>query len=73
MAETVLDSRAALEKQYGKVWDVQEFTEQFDVFSVMGPKLIVRRKSDGYSGTIEYQSSPRYYFNLAVGEMPTCE
>ena len=58
-------SLEALEAEYGSVWDTGELTEVFDVIGFMAPLVIVRRKSDGVKGSLEFQHSPRFYFNFS--------
>lgn len=57
-------SRDALEAEYGQVWDTQQLREQFEVLGFMAPLVVVRRKSDGVKGSLEFQHSPRLYFNF---------
>jgi hypothetical protein len=57
-------SRQALEGQYGQVWTTQELAAQFDVIGFMAPIVVVRRKSDGVKGSLEFQHQPRFYFNF---------
>ena len=57
-------SRAALEAQYGKVWTTDELTEEFEPIGFMAPLIAVRRRSDGSKGSLEFQHSPRFYFNF---------
>jgi hypothetical protein len=59
-------SRQALEAQYGKVWDTNELGEAFDVLGFLAPYVVVRRKSDGVKGSLEFQHDPRLYFNFQV-------
>jgi len=56
--------REQLEKEYGQVWDTQELSQDFDVKGFMAPFVVVKRKSDGVVGSLEFQHSPRYYFNF---------
>lgn len=56
-------SRAALEARYGKVWSTDEMSEDFEVLGFLAPLVVVRRKSDGRKGSLEFQHSPRIYFN----------
>jgi len=56
-------SRAALEAQYGKVWDTHELTLEYEVMGFASPFVIVRRKSDRCRGTLTFQHSPRFYFD----------
>jgi len=57
-------NRAELEARYGNVWDTEELQEQFDVIGFLAPLVVVRRKNDGVKGTLEFQHSPRLYFNF---------
>jgi len=57
-------SREALEAQYGEVWDTRQLGEDFDVIGFMAPFVVVRRKSSGAKGSLEFQHSPRLYFNF---------
>jgi hypothetical protein len=57
-------SRAALEAQYGQVWDTDQLREEFEVIGFMAPLVAVRRRSDGRKGSLEFQHDPRFYFNF---------
>jgi hypothetical protein len=57
-------SREALEAQYGQVWDTRELGVDFEVLGFMAPLIVVRRKSDGVKGSLEFQHQPRFYFNF---------
>jgi hypothetical protein len=57
-------SREALETQHGKVWDTDQLTEEFEAIGFMAPYIVVRRRSDGVKGSLEFQHSPRLYFNF---------
>lgn len=56
-------SREALETQYRLVWDTNGLRQDFDVLGFMAPFVVVRRKSDGLRGSLEFQHNPRLYFN----------
>jgi len=56
-------SREALEAQYGRVWTTAELSEDFEVLGFAAPLVVVRRKADAKKGTLEFQQSPRFYFN----------
>lgn len=58
--------RAVLEQRYGQVWNTSELTAEFDVQGFMAPLVVVRRKSDGQVGSLEFQHSPRFYFNYVA-------
>jgi hypothetical protein len=57
-------SREALEAQYGQVWDTRELGVDFEVLGFAAPLVVVRRKSDGVKGSLEFQHQPRFYFNF---------
>ena len=57
-------TRVELEQQYGQVWSTEELTKDFDALGFMAPYIIVRRKSDGLRGSLEFRHSPRFYFNF---------
>ena len=57
-------SREALESQHGQVWDTTELSRDFDVIGFAAPLVVVKRKSDGVSGSLEFQHRPRFYFNF---------
>lgn len=54
--------RQELERRYGQVWDPLELAEVFLVVGFMAPFVVVRRKSDGKTGSLEFQHDPRLYF-----------
>lgn len=56
--------RTALETSYTRVWTTPELTAEFTVRSFLAPFVIVTRKSDGVTGTLEFQHSPRMYYNF---------
>jgi hypothetical protein len=58
--------RQRLEAQYGQVWDTAQLAEDFEVLGFMAPYIVVRRKSDGRKGSLEFQHMPRFYFNFAL-------
>jgi len=58
--------RKRLETQSGQVWDTAQLAEDFEVLGFMAPYIVVRRKSDGRKGSLEFQHMPRFYFNFAL-------
>jgi hypothetical protein len=56
-------SREALEAEYGQVWDTDELRRDFEVVGFAAPLVVVRRTADGVKGSLEFQHSPRLYFN----------
>jgi hypothetical protein len=56
--------RKRLEEQYGKVWSTSQIQDDFLVIGFAAPFVVVKRISDGKKGTLEFQHSPRFYFNF---------
>lgn len=56
--------RARLESIYGEVYDTDQVRENFEVLGFMAPFVVVKRKSDGKKGSMEFQHMPRFYFNF---------
>lgn len=57
-------TRTELETEFGAVYSTDQLTTSFDVVGFMAPYVVVRRKSDGVKGSMEFTHSPRYYFNF---------
>lgn len=57
-------SRESLEAKYGDVYDTRQLGKVFDVKGFMAPYVVVRRKSDGIVGSLQFQHNPRLYFNF---------
>jgi hypothetical protein len=57
-------SRAALEAAHGPVWDTDELRRDFEVLGFLAPVVVVRRRSDGRKGSLEFQHQPRFYFGF---------
>lgn len=58
--------RKRLEAKYGQVWDTGQLAANFEVLGFMAPYVVVRRKSDGHKGSLEFQHHPRFYFNFVL-------
>ena len=56
--------RVRLEAKYGQVWDTKQLQKDFVVSSFAAPYVVVIRNTDGVIGSLEFQHSPRYYFNF---------
>jgi hypothetical protein len=48
----------------GNRWDSDQLRDQFEVIGFAAPFVVVRRKSDGRKGSLEFTHSPRLYFNF---------
>ena len=57
-------SREALEAEHGRVWNTDELITEFETLGFMAPFIVVKRKSDGKKGSLTFQHSPRFYFDL---------
>ena len=55
--------QADLAAEAGQTWTTAEMQEDFDVLSFSAPFVVVVRKSDSATGTLEFTHSPRRYFN----------
>ena len=59
-------SREALEAMHEQVWSTQELGDDFEVLGFMAPYVVVRRRSDGAKGSLQFQHDPRFYFNFSA-------
>jgi hypothetical protein len=48
----------------GQTWTTEQFREEFAVEGFMAPFVVVRRKSDGVTGTLTFRHAPRAYFDF---------
>lgn len=55
---------ADLAESSGPTWDTTNLQRDFNVIGFAAPFVLVRRKSDGVKGTLEFTHSPRVYFNF---------
>jgi len=56
--------REELEARFGQVWDTKQLARDFIVIGFAAPLVVVQRKADEVKGSLEFQHSPRYYFNF---------
>jgi len=47
----------------GQTWTTTELQREFEVIGFAAPFVVVRRKSDGAVGSLEFQHHPRVYFS----------
>lgn len=59
-------SREVLEAQYGQVWDTEQLSRDFEPIGFMAPFIVVRRRSDGKKGSLEFQHIPRLYYSFQL-------
>ena len=53
---------ADLAAEQGRTWTTDELRAEFEVRGFAAPFVVVRRRSDGQVGTLEFTHSPRVYF-----------
>lgn len=56
-------TRTDLEARYGKIWSPVELCAEFHVEGFVAPFVLATRLVDNKKGTLEFQHSPRFYFN----------
>ena len=49
---------------YGEVLTTPEATEKYEFVAFCAPLVEVKRRTDNRRGTLEFQHSPRFYFNF---------
>lgn len=64
-------TKAELEQEFGKVWDMQALAQEYVITSIIGNTVVVRRKADDVVGTLQHQSNPPLYFGFV--EAPATE
>lgn len=47
-----------------ETWDTQRLQEDYEVLGFMAPYVLVRRKSDGVKGLLEFSHHPRLYWGF---------
>jgi hypothetical protein len=52
----------------GQRWTTAELTRDFQVLGFAAPFVVVKRRSDGQAGTLEFTHSPRTYFGFVPEE-----
>lgn len=56
--------RAELERSQGQVWNTEELRRDFEVKGFSMGIVVVRRRSDGVLGSLDFIHSPRLYFGF---------
>ena len=57
-------SRETLMGDHGEVWTTNQLRDNFEILGFLAPYVVVRRRSDGTKGSVEFQHDPRMYFNF---------
>jgi hypothetical protein len=47
-----------------KRWSTEDLRRDFEVIGFLAPFVVVKRKSDGANGSMEFTHEPRWYFNF---------
>lgn len=47
-----------------QVWSSDELRAEFEAIGFMAPFVVVRRRSDGVIGSMQFTHHPRYYFGF---------
>lgn len=50
-----------------QTWTTEQMTAEFEVLGFAAPFVVVRRRSDGRQGSLEFRGSPRVYFGWEEG------
>lgn len=53
---------ADLKANQDQTWDTAQLQQDFEVLGFMAPFVVVRRKTDGVKGSLQFTHSPRTYF-----------
>ena len=59
--------REELEAKFGQVWDTTQLQKDFEVTGFGFGYCAVRRKSDGQSGSLDFDHNPRFYYSFVSG------
>lgn len=51
-----------------QTWTTEQLKEDFEVRGFQAPFVVVTRKSDGATGSLEFTHSPRIYFGFQPHE-----
>jgi hypothetical protein len=54
--------QADLAAETGQTWTTDDLQREFEVTGFAAPYVVVRRRSDGQLGSLEFTHSPRWYF-----------
>ena len=59
--------RQALEDLHGQVWSTEELrASDWEIIGFAAPYVAVKDKKTGKKGSLEFQHSPRFYFNYVA-------
>jgi hypothetical protein len=55
---------ADLAADSGQRWTTEELADDFEILGFAAPFVVVRQRSDGQLGTLEFTHEPRIYFGF---------
>jgi len=58
--------RQELESKYGQVWNTDELRRDFEVTGFCYGMVVVKRKSDGVVGSLDFTHLPRFYYSFVA-------
>ena len=61
-----LEIKKYLETTWGEVWTTDEAKELFEFEAFASGLAVVTRRSDGVRGSLNFHSSPRFYFDFVT-------
>ena len=59
-----MNRQQELESAYGETWTTEGLRRDFEVEGFIAGIVEVRRRSDGARGSLDFDHSPRLYFNF---------
>lgn len=60
-------TKEELQETYDEVLTTDEMREKYEVIGFGAGFCVVRRKVDGVRGSLDFQHSPRFYFDFSEG------
>ncbi len=63
-ARTDEEIRRSLDERHGQVWTTAQLQEQFIIVGFSMGLVVVRRKSDGTTGSLDFTHIPRFYHSF---------
>lgn len=55
-------------KPEGQTWDSDELRRDFEVLGFQAPYVVVKRKTDGVVGSLQFTHAPRLYFSWTADQ-----
>jgi hypothetical protein len=68
MSDIQIQSHDTGKEPQGPTWTTDEATRDFEFIGFLAPFVMVKRRSDGKRGSLEFKHSPRVYFDFKEEE-----